>query len=226
MSVRSHCRASTRRSSGARLGRVCAVLGAITLAAGCHTDMYDQVKHEPLEPSVFFADGLSSRPLEAGVVPRGSLPENEAIGTGRTAGGKEFVAEIPLPVTADLLARGEERFGIYCTPCHGQAGYGDGMIVQRGFRRPPSYHTEALRTVADGRMFDVVSNGFGSMPRFRDRIGVRDRWAIVAYVRALQLSQNAVPGDLTAEERAKLDAKPSQVESTPDAPSSAPGGAR
>ncbi len=179
------------------------VAGAMATAAGCHQDMYDQVKYEPLEPSTFFADGISSRPLEPGVVPRGSLEENEVIATGRD--GKEYVAQMPVPLSRELLTRGQERFTIYCTPCHGQAGYGDGMIVQRGFRRPPSYHTDTLRGIADGRIFDVVSNGFGSMPRFRDRIPAGDRWAIVAYVRTLQLSQSASPEDLTAAERTSLE---------------------
>jgi len=166
--------------------------------------MYDQVKHEPLEASTFFPDGRSSRPLEPGVVARGTLPESEVLGTGRS--GKEFATELPITVTRELLTRGRERFTIYCTPCHGQAGYGDGMIVERGFRRPPSYHTDEIRGLADGRIFDAISNGFGSMPRFRDRIAAHDRWAIVAYVRALQLSQNATPDDLSAKERTDLEA--------------------
>lgn len=193
----------TPNRSRHRRACIVALMAGVIAAAGCHQDMYDQVKYEPLERSTFFPDGLSSRPLEPGVVPRGSLEENDLIATGRD--GKDFVAEMPVPLSRDLLVRGQERFTIYCTPCHGQAGYGDGMIVQRGFRRPPSYHTDALRGIADGRIFDVVSNGFGSMPRFRDRIAVADRWAIVAYVRALQLSQNASPDDLTPARRTSLE---------------------
>lgn len=178
------------------------VLGAVLLAAGCHDDMYNQVKHEPLEPSTFFADGRSSRPLEPGVVARGTLETDDAIGTGKR--GDAFVAELPVEVTRDLLNRGQERFNIFCTPCHGLVGSGDGIVVERGFRRPPSYHTDRLRGVPDGQVFDVITHGFGAMPSLRERISVRDRWAIVAYVRTLQLSQAASVSDLTPEEQSRL----------------------
>lgn len=182
----------SRRLLDAVAGAVCAVL------VGCHQDMYDQVKHEPLEPSAFFPDGRSSRPLEPGVIARGTLEENTAIATGKQ--GNQYVNEIPLDVNRDLLARGRERYNIFCTPCHGLAGSGDGIVVERGFSRPPSYHSDRLRGVADGQIFDVITNGLGAMPSLRDRIPVRDRWAIVSYVRALQLSQAASVNDLSAEQ--------------------------
>jgi mono/diheme cytochrome c family protein len=187
-----------------------AALGSAALLTGCHQDMYDQVKYEPLEKSTFFEDGRSSRPLEPGVVPQGAVADSPAVATGQENG--TFVAEIPLKVDAALLARGQERFQIFCTPCHGQAGYGDGMVVQRGFRAPPSYHIDRLRGVPDGRIFDTITNGFGTMPSLRERISVRDRWAIVSYVRALQFSQFATVNDLTPEDKTELDAN------TPNAP--------
>lgn len=178
------------------------VFGTVLVAAGCHDDMYNQVKHEPLEPSTFFADGRSSRPLEPGVIARGMLVADDAVGTGKR--GDAFVTELPVELTRELLDRGHERFNIFCTPCHGLVGSGDGIVVERGFRRPPSYHTDRLRGVPDGQIFDVITHGFGAMPSLRERISVRDRWAIVAYVRTLQLSQAASVSDLTPEEQSRL----------------------
>lgn len=179
------------------------LLGFGLLIAGCTQDMYDQGRYDPLEASPFFADGRSARPLEPGVIARGSLREGEPIGTGRQAG--ESLTEIPVEVTLPLLERGRNRFNIFCTPCHGLVGNGDGMIVERGFRRPPSYHIDRLRGAPPGYFFDVITNGFGAMPGFKDRISIDDRWAIVAFVRALQLSQHATPDDLTSSEREQLE---------------------
>lgn len=196
---------SGRRETGAGLHRrtgIAIVLGTVLLAGGCHDDMYNQVKHEPLEPSPFFADGRSSRPLEPGVIPRGTLVADDAVATGKSENA--FVTELPVELTRELLDRGHERFNIFCTPCHGFVGSGDGIVVERGFRRPPSYHTDRLRGVPDGQIFDVITHGFGAMPSLRERISVRDRWAIVAYVRTLQLSQAASVSDLTPEEQTRL----------------------
>lgn len=172
-------------------------------AAGCHRDMYDQARVDPLEASTFFADGRSARPLVEGTVPRGALDEDEAFATGRS-GGKPL-REIPVAVDRALLQRGRERFNIYCSVCHGRSGEGDGTIVRRGFRRPPSYHTAKLRGAPVGHFFDVVAHGFGAMPAFAAEVPPRDRWAIAAYIRALQLSQYATPEDLTPEELQKLE---------------------
>jgi hypothetical protein len=165
--------------------------------------MRDQPRYETFEASDFFPDGQASRPLVEGVVPyRGEWRENEAFETGKREG--EFVAQLPLEVTRELLLRGQDRFNIYCSMCHAYTGEGDGMIVRRGLRRPPSYHIDRLREAPVGHFFDVITNGFGAMPSYKTQIPVRDRWAIVAYVRALQLSRHAEPGDVPANERAAL----------------------
>jgi hypothetical protein len=175
--------------------------------AGCHTDMRDQPRYETYEASEFFGDGQAARPVVAGTVARGQLREDDAFYRGKE--GKELVKEIPLEVDRPLLERGRERFDIFCVNCHGLAGDGDGMIVRRGFNRPPSFHSERLRGAAAGHYFDVMTNGFGAMPRFAPQIETRDRWAIIAYVRALQLSQNATLEDVPESERSRLEEPPS-----------------
>jgi mono/diheme cytochrome c family protein len=170
--------------------------------AACRQDMQDQPKYLPLQPSKFFADGRSSRPLVPGTVARGHLNDDAAYYTGKQA--NEPVAALPVPVTAELLQRGRERYNIYCSPCHDRVGNGEGMIVQRGYRRPPSLHIDRLRAAPVGYFFDVITNGFGVMPRYRVQIPPADRWAIVAYVRALQLSQHATLGDVAPVARTQL----------------------
>lgn len=165
--------------------------------------MQDQPRYDPLEASDFFPDGQASRPLVAGTVARGQLHEDEAFYTGKVK--DKLVAELPLDVDRALLERGRERFAIYCSVCHAPAGTGDGVIVQRGFRRPPSFHIERLRQAPAGHFFDVATRGFGAMPSYAVQIEPRDRWAIVAYIRALQLSQNARLDDVPADERARLE---------------------
>jgi len=164
--------------------------------AGCHTDMWRQPRHEPLDPSEFYQDGQASRPLVQGTVPRDHLRQDDAYFTGARNG--RWIDELPMPVTKQLLKRGQERFNIYCTPCHGRLGDGNGMISHRGFalRRPVgNYHTERLRTMPVGYFYDVITNGYGSMYSYASRVEPQDRWAIVAYIRALQFSQNAAPTD-------------------------------
>lgn len=173
------------------------------LLAGCRQDMHDQPRYKPLGKSDFFDDQRASRPLVAGTVARGQLHEDAAFYQGKQ--GQAFVAAFPLPVDAALVARGRQRFGIYCTPCHGQTGHGDGMVVKRGYRRPPSFHQDRLRREKPGYFFDVITNGFGSMPDYAAQIPPADRWAIVAYVRALQLSQYASLDDVPADKRKELD---------------------
>jgi Cytochrome C oxidase, cbb3-type, subunit III len=165
--------------------------------------MHDQPKYLPLRPSDFFADGRSSRPLIEGTVARGHLDEDAAFYTGKGPDGK-FLDTFPFPVTKDVIERGQQRFNVYCTPCHDRLGNGDGMIVRRGFRKPPSYHIDRLRQAANGYIFDVITNGFGAMPDYAAQIPVRDRWAIVSYVRALQLSQNVPVSEVPADGRAQL----------------------
>lgn len=174
---------------------------AVVLLAGCRQPrqaMYDQEKYEPYETSTLFADGASARPFPQGTVARGALAEDRPYHTGTLPDGS-FVAEIPVAVDRALLARGRERFDVFCSPCHGRLGEGNGMVAQRGYKRPPSYHVARLRTMPDGYFFDVITRGFGQMPSYATQVPVDDRWAIVAYVRALQLSQNARLADLPAE---------------------------
>jgi mono/diheme cytochrome c family protein len=176
---------------------------AMFALAGCRQDMHDAPRYEPYEKSDFFADGRSARPLVEGTVARGHLREDTPAATGRM--GTAFVATAPVPVTMDLLRRGQERYGIYCTPCHGLTGGGEGMVVRRGFRRPTSLHDPRLRGQPDGYLFDVITNGFGAMPDYAAQVPVADRWAVVAYIRALQLSQNATVADVPADRRTDLD---------------------
>jgi mono/diheme cytochrome c family protein len=165
--------------------------------------MANQPRYDPLESSDFFADGMSARPRIEGTVARGELSNDPFFDTGKVNGA---VADgFPLPVTLEVINRGHERFDIYCSQCHGRTGDGNGMIPARGFRRPPSFHTETLRAAKTGHFFDVMTNGFGAMPPYATMISPRDRWAIVAYIKALQLSQHAPLADVPAEDRAKLD---------------------
>ena len=211
--------------------RLIVALAAISfVASGCdRLDMYDQPRYEPLEASGFFSDGSSARLPVEGTVARGHLKEDEAFHFGKQAG--QPIVQIPeaawraaidrgaqpssradgeldsVAIRRAMLERGRERFEIHCAPCHGLTGEGEGMIVRRGFRRPPSYHTDRLRNAAAGYLFDVVSNGFGAMSPYGSRINATDRWAIVSYIRALQLSRHAAPDDLTDEQRQKLSQK-------------------
>jgi mono/diheme cytochrome c family protein len=179
------------------------VAGVLLLAAsGCRQDMHNSPKAIPLRESVFFKNGSSARPLVEGTVARGTLQDDAAFFTGKN--GAAVVDALPFQLTAEVLDRGQQRFNIYCTPCHGLAGEGDGMIVRRGYRQPPSFHLDRLRQVPIGHFYDVMTNGFGAMPDYRAQVAPRDRWAIAAYVRALQLSQHAPAAELSAEERQKL----------------------
>ncbi|MDG2307204.1 MAG: cytochrome c [Candidatus Binatia bacterium] len=164
-------------------------LAPLLLLGGCRQDMHDQPRYEPNSASAFFPNGTSVRPLVEGVVARGTVLDDPARTTGKV--DEEPVMRNPIPVDEKLLERGRERYGIYCTPCHGAIGDGNGMIVQRGYRRPPSLHQERIIASPDGYLFDVITNGYGVMPAYRAQVPVDDRWAIVAYMRALQLSQTA-----------------------------------
>ena len=170
-------------------------------AAGCRQGMFNQQKLKPLRPSALWDDGSSARPLPAGTVPRGFLRADRATFAGQGPDGK-FVTEIPVKVTRELLLRGQERYNIFCSPCHGRTGDGLGMIVQRGFKRPSSFHVERLRSERIGYFFDVMTNGFVQMSPYSSQVSVEDRWAIAAYVRTLQLSRD-VPIALLADHDVK-----------------------
>jgi mono/diheme cytochrome c family protein len=187
---------------------------------GCRQDMQDQPKAKPYRYSAFFKDGLASRQPVEGTVPRGWLRADKELYTGKkssssipaagatqaatqgTGGGTsanasqvttaypDDVDKFPFPITEDILNRGQERFEIFCSVCHGLTGEGDGIVVRRGFRKPPSYHEQRLRDAPVGHFFDVMTNGWGAMPSYASQVPVEDRWAIIAYIRALQLSRS------------------------------------
>jgi mono/diheme cytochrome c family protein len=190
-----------RRSARMKLLGVTALL--LVAVAGCRQDMHDQPKVRPLRESEIFADRRSARPLVPGTVARGTLREDTVLYTGKA--GKDFVTEIPVKVSAVLLERGQTQYQVFCSPCHGRTGRGDGMIVQRGFRKPSSYHVDRLRQIPIGYFYDVVTNGFGAMSDYAAQVTPEDRWAIAAYVRALQLSQYAPAADVPADKHAELE---------------------
>ena len=193
------------------------VLGlAAAAAAGCRQDMHDQPKYKAFRPSDFFGDDRSARPLVEDTVARGQLRADAAYFTGKQ--GAMPVDVLPVAVNPALLRRGQQRYGIYCTPCHGQTGRGDGMVVQRGYRRPPSFHIDRLRNEKTGYFFDVITSGFGAMPDYAAQVAVPDRWAIVAYVRALQLSENARLEDVPADHRGELASPSPSASPAPEHP--------
>jgi mono/diheme cytochrome c family protein len=192
------------RASGFRLAT--AVFFAAAALSGCRQDMHNQPKAIPLRESMFFKDASSARPLVDDTVARGTLHDDAAFFTGKDNGVE--VDALPFPLTAEVLDRGEQRYDIYCSPCHDVTGSGHGMIVRRGYKQPPSYHIDRLRQAPIGHFYDVMTNGFGAMPDYRAQIAPRDRWAIAAYIRALQLSQHASLGDVPQEDRQKLSQPP------------------
>jgi len=159
--------------------------------AGCRQDMHNQPRYKPLAATDFFGDGRSARPTIEDTVARGQLRIDQPRFTGKENG--KDIAYIPIQITRVDVARGQERFNIYCSPCHGRLGDGHGMIVSRGLRQPPSYHDPRLLNAPIGHFFDVMTNGYGAMYSYASRVAVDDRWRIAAYIRALQLSQNAPP---------------------------------
>jgi hypothetical protein len=181
-----------------------AVLCAMVLT-GCRIDMHVQPRYNPLDQSTFFPDGKSARPAIPDTVARGHLRTNELFYTGKVGG--QLVDAFPFPITRADLDRGRERFNIYCSPCHGLGGDGHGMIVQRGFSPPPSFHIERLRKAPAGHLFGVM-NGFGRMYSYASRVNPQDRWRIVAYIRALQLSQSATLEDAPESARKQLQENP------------------
>lgn len=192
------------RRSPRRLAAVC-LLGLAGLSAGCNQEMRDNSRIKPFEPSPVFADGRSARPFVPGTVAhRPDRQVNLAMQSGFDPAGQP-IAELPIPVTPELLAQGRKDYEIFCGVCHGQTGYGDGIVVRRGFPAPPSYHIDRLRRAPVGHIYDVVTNGYGVMYSYRDRLTTpEERWAVAAYVRALQFSQYATAPDLPAEELTKV----------------------
>jgi len=217
-----------------RATKLALVLLGVCLLAGCRQQMAEQPVYKPYRPSVFFKDGQSARPLVAGTVARGHLQEPAPFFTGMKPGVRaqqgplapeaegasspvlarlgpsldrrdDYVSAFPVKLTEAVLRRGQERFGIYCAVCHDAAGTGFGKIVERGFTRPPSFHEDRLREAPVGYFFDVITNGYGSMPPYAVQVPPADRWAIVAYVRALQLSRHAEVNQLPAEIRQRLE---------------------
>ena len=201
-------------------------------ALGCEDDMADQPRYEPLEPSGFFDDGLSSRQIPDGTVARGHLRSDAHLYEGKVNG--QIATEFPFPVTKEWLARGRERYEIFCAVCHGSTGDGYGMIVQRGFVRPPAFypipeHQTALPQLYEreqwlmtaapvGHYFDVITNGWGAMFSYNDRVKPEDRWAIIMYIKALQRSQHAQASQLSPDERARLDTPPATQPATREVP--------
>lgn len=183
---------------------LCRGLGILCtlLVSGCVQQMEDQPRVDTLEASRFFDDGISYQPPIPGTIARGELPDTTPLATG-TSEGKP-ITEFPLEVDRALLLRGQERYKVFCTHCHGPVGDGNGFVVQRGFPVPPSYHIDRLREAPLGNLFAVITNGHGRMPAFGRRIPPRDRWAIIAYVKSLQLSQNLPLGDLSESEQSQL----------------------
>jgi mono/diheme cytochrome c family protein len=215
---------------GGKLALAFGLLLLIFYLTGCRQDMHDQPKYKPLRPSAFFADGRGARSLPEGSVARNQLKADAQLYTGKTEGGQTaasaqsdqsvaaspgqnanaaasfqgYETTFPFPIDEAALDRGEERFNIYCSVCHGRTGDGLGMIVRRGYRRPPSYHEDRLRQAPVGYLFDVITNGFGAMPDYAAQISTEDRWKIIAYIRALQLSQQGTVADVPPDKRDKI----------------------
>ena len=178
------------------------------VAVGCkREDMHNQPRHEWQEASDFFADGMSARPQVEGTVARTQLMSDSPLLVTRAADGS-YAAQYPFDITRGALERGRQRFDIYCSMCHGQTGYGDGMIVRRGFVPPPSFHTDRLRAAPPGYFVEVITHGFGAMYSYNDRVGPEDRWKIAAYVKTLQLSQGVELASLPADERQRVELAP------------------
>ena len=185
-----------------RIFSAVAMFSLLLFLAGCRQDMHDQPKYKPLGESRFFADGRDARPIPPGTIARDELNDNDSFHTGVANG--EFLDAIPLKVDLNLLHRGQERFNIFCSPCHGRTGDGNGMVAQRGVKIPADFHTDRLRSVPPGYIYQVIKNGYGAMGDYGDQIPVNDRWAIVAYVKALQLSRDATLNDVPTARRAQL----------------------
>lgn len=189
------------------------VLLGVSFMAGCRLDMHNQPKYIPLRESDFFADGRSERPLVPGTVPHGEPREDTSYYTGLV--GDKLLDAMPVPVNRDLLKRGQERFNIFCAPCHSVLGDGQGMVARRGYLKPPSFHDDRLRNAPLGHFYRVMTFGSGAMPDYAQQVPPADRWAIVAYIRALQLSQAAPASEVPPGARPLLNQPPRKIETVP-----------
>jgi mono/diheme cytochrome c family protein len=201
--------------------------------AGCRNDMHDQPRYKPLAASEFFSDHRAARPQVDGTVARGHLRIDEARYTGKIGG--EDIDQFPIAITKADIEWGQSRFNIYCTPCHGRLGDGNGMVVLRGYRQAATYYSDKLMKAPVGHFFDVITNGFGAMPSYASRLDPDDRWRVIAYIRALQLSESAKLTDVPADKRQDLPVEPAPrgiapagaaAPGTPPAAAPAPQGAR
>lgn len=198
-----NCESQAQRG-GPPGGRALPLMLAVAfLFAACRTDMNNQPKAKPLSESDFFSNQANARPIPPHTVERGDARENAALYTGLTNG--IYITQLPVTLTPELLSRGRKRFDAICAECHDRTGSGNGMVVQRGFPQPPSYHVDRLRNAPIGHFFDVITNGYGVMYSYATRVTPEDRWAIAAYIRALQLSHHAEASELTSTEQRKLE---------------------
>ncbi len=188
------------------IGRVSILFALCLCSLGCRQDMYNQPKAKPLSENSFFENGTSARPLPPHTIAQGYADKGDAFHTGLVNG--TLMTQLPMKLTPQLLMRGQERFNIYCAVCHGMTGDGNGEIVRRGFPAPPSYHIDRLRNAPIGHFYDVITNGYGVMYPYATRVEPADRWAIAAYIRALQLSHDAQMNDVPPAEQTKLEQKP------------------
>ncbi len=189
-----------------RKAHIVSILVAVALV-GCRQDMHDQPKYQPHEESDFFADGIANRPQIEGTVARGQLFDDRLLHEGIDADGA-LAETLPVALDARMLERGQVVYDVYCAPCHDRAGSGNGMVVRRGFKRPESFHAPRLRQSPPGYFYQVLTNGYGEMSGYRAMIDLEDRWAVVAYVRALQLSQAVPAAELDASDRSAIAAPP------------------
>lgn len=199
--------------------RFAVVAAAVVFLAGCRQDMHDTPRYEPYEASTFFADGRASRTPPTGTVARGQLRADDHLYTGKVNG--ELADAFPFAVSHADMQRGQQRYNVFCAPCHGQLGDGNGMVVQRGLRQAATYHQDRLREERIGYFFDVVTNGFGAMQGYAEQVPVRDRWLIAAYIRALQFSQQAPLDVVRPGDRPRLDQTPDEQLAPPPAAAAA-----
>lgn len=198
---------STHRTRTAgRAVRLLAIAALLVAAAGCRQGMFNQQKYKPLAADPMFADGTSARPLPENTIARGHLDADQAFYKGLDQ-NMQPVAKVPFPVTREVLERGRERYNIFCSPCHGETGAGDGMIVRRGYKQPPSYLEPRLLAKPVGYFYIVATQGFGQMPAYASQVPPKDRWAIASYIRALQFAQHAPLAELPSEDQQQLSAE-------------------
>lgn len=205
--------------SSSLIRRVALVVAAVAILAGCRQDMHDTPRYEAYEASTFFGDGRSARAPITGTVARGQLRADDHLYTGMVEG--QLADTFPFAISHEDMQRGQQRFNVFCAPCHGQLGDGNGMVVQRGLRQAATYHQDRLREERIGYFYDVITNGFGAMQGYAEQVSVRDRWLIAAYIRALQFSQQAPLDAVSPGDRPRLDQTPEEQLAPPPAPATA-----